>query len=258
VPDCEGLAEFSQVRGLNRPETPPTPRLRLRCVLIATRSRHLYDLSMSNNLPGILIAFEGIDGAGKTTQVELLTQLLVSRGERVVRSKEPTDGAWGRKIRASATSGRMSLADELNAFIEDRKEHVANLIRPTLAAGGIVILDRYYFSTIAYQGARGANVDELREQMLRIAPPPDVVFLIDLDPQVGLSRISDSRGEVPNDFERLEPLTMIRRIFLDLAAADPTIRTIDGSRAVDLVHEDVKNGLLEGVLARKRPGLKLD
>jgi len=213
---------------------------------------------MSNNLPGILIAFEGIDGAGKTTQVELLTQLLVSRGEHVVRSKEPTDGVWGRKIRASATSGRMSLADELNAFIEDRKEHVQNLIRPTLASGGIVILDRYYFSTIAYQGARGANVDELREQMLRIAPPPDVVFLIDLDPQVGLSRISDSRGDVPNDFERLEPLTMIRRIFLDLAATDPTIRTIDGSQAVEQVHQDVKNCLLQDVLVRKRPGLKLD
>ncbi len=104
---------------------------------------------------GILIVFDGIDGGGKTTQAKLLADILTAAGETVVLSKEPTDGPWGKQLRASATTGRMSLADELHAFTEDRKQHVTNLIAPALARGEIVILDRYFYSTIAYQGARG-------------------------------------------------------------------------------------------------------
>src|SRR5262245_42547095 len=95
--------------------------------------------------PGILIVVEGIDGAGKSTQVRRIAEALRAVGETVVQSREPTDGPWGRKIRESAVSGRMSLADELHAFVEDRREHVAGVIRPALDRGEIVVLDRYYY-----------------------------------------------------------------------------------------------------------------
>src|SRR5688572_19594551 len=84
---------------------------------------------------GILVAVEGIDGAGKTTQVRMLEERLRLAGMDVVASKEPTDGKWGRKVRQSATTGRLPLEEETEAFVEDRKEHVANLVVPSLEAG---------------------------------------------------------------------------------------------------------------------------
>src|SRR5947207_8330328 len=88
---------------------------------------------------GYLIVVEGIDGAGKSTQVRRLAETLRDAGFAVTCSREPTDGPWGRKIRASAAAERMSLDDELHAFIDDRKEHVAQVIRPALERGEIVV-----------------------------------------------------------------------------------------------------------------------
>lgn len=192
-------------------------------------------MNESPNSPGRLIVVEGIDGAGKSTQVRRLAEALTAAGRTVVTSREPTDGPWGRKLRASAESTRLSLADELHAFIEDRKQHVAEVIRPALAAGAIVLLDRYYFSTMAYQGARGADVAEIRRANEAIAPRPDLVLLVDFDPQTALTRIRESRGDVPNEFEQLDQLRAIRKIFLDTAAADKTFRIIDGHGTADEV-----------------------
>src|SRR5947209_1050262 len=134
---------------------------------------------------GVLIAIEGIDGAGKTTQVNRLAEVLRSVGGlEVVTSKEPTNGRWGQKIRQSAASGRLPLEEELEAFIQDRLEHVAQIIVPSLAADKVVILDRYFYSTIAYQGARGADIAYLDRHMREIAPVPDVVYVLDIDPGV--------------------------------------------------------------------------
>ncbi|MBX3412144.1 MAG: dTMP kinase [Pirellulales bacterium] len=207
---------------------------------------------MSKPDEGILIAVEGIDGAGKTTQVELLRQALVAVGEVVIASKEPTNGPWGRKIRESAQQGRMSADEELHAFIEDRKEHVAQLVQPALERGEIVILDRYYFSTIAYQGSRGMDVPELRQRMESLFPRPDVVLLFDARPEITLERIESLRGEVPNHFERLDLLTAIRRVFLDLAAHDETILRVDAEQVVPAVFRKVIGLLVDSVLRTKR------
>lgn len=187
----------------------------------------------------MLIAVEGIDGAGKTTQVGFIEQFLRSSGFAVVRSKEPTDGPWGQKIRKSASSGRMSLNDELQAFIEDRKEHVRQVILPALSRGEVVLLDRYFYSTIAYQGARGSDVDELTEDMLRIAPEPDLVVLLDVAPDIGLQRIAHGRGETPNAFENEETLRAVRAEFLQLSKKHTNILTIDASRDIESVRVEV-------------------
>ena len=198
----------------------------------------------------ILVVFEGIDGAGKTTQARLLASALQAVGFDVVESKEPTDGVHGKIIRESATSGRLPIDRELQVFIDDRKEHVQSLIQPALDLGKVVILDRYYYSTIAYQGARGKDIDEIRDAVQEFAPVPDAVFLLDVDPTLGLSRISGSRAETPNQFEKADTLRAVRSVFN--ALTDENIVPVDGSLSIDAVHELILTGFIEGPLKRKR------
>ncbi len=110
--------------------------------LCTSSPRSIGQFSMA--YPGILIVFEGIDGAGKTTQINRLREALKRAGEIVIQSKEPTDGHWGRLIRESAKGTRMPLADELHAFVEDRREHLADTVLPALDRGAIVVRDRYF------------------------------------------------------------------------------------------------------------------
>lgn len=187
-----------------------------------------------HSLPGLLLAIEGIDGAGKTTQVELLRARLARWGRPLTVSKEPTDGPYGRRIRATAQTGRLPAAEELALFVADRREHVAGLVRPALAAGHIVILDRYYYSTAAYQGVRGLDWRAILEQNETFAPEPDLVALLDLDPDLSLLRIGE-RGDDPNHFEHAAALAQSRGIFRQLAAARPCVCLLDSAApAADL------------------------
>jgi thymidylate kinase len=198
----------------------------------------------------ILVAVEGIDGAGKTTQVSLLRDALRRAGESVVVSKEPTNGEWGQLIRDSASSGRLSLERELDLFIRDRTQHVAEVIKPALETGNIVILDRYFYSTIAYQGSRGANVADLNAHMRSLFPLPDAVFILDLDPILSLHRIAYSRGEEPNHFEEREGLERARSIFNGLGSSE--ITTVDGSMSSLSVHRTILDAFINGALKEKR------
>jgi dTMP kinase len=198
----------------------------------------------------ILIAIEGIDGAGKTTQVQMLREALERIGEHAIASKEPTNGPWGKLIKESATTGRLSLEDELNAFLNDRTEHVDTLVSPALSKGGIVILDRYFYSSIAYQGSRGANVDEIKTLMESRFPIPDAVFVLDIDPAVGIHRIANSRGEEPNHFEERGNLAKAREIFQGLSGAK--IHHLDGAGPREAVHAEVLATFIDGALKAKR------
>ncbi|MBL9091525.1 MAG: dTMP kinase [Planctomycetaceae bacterium] len=211
-------------------------------------------IPMTGGRAGKLIVVEGIDGAGKSTQVRRLAKLLLERGYSVVTSREPTDGPWGRKLRESASSGRMTIDDELHAFLEDRREHVATLIAPALERGDVVLLDRYYFSTMAYQGIRGADVAGIRAANETFAPRPDLVLLLDFDPRTAIKRISESRGDVPNEFEKLENLEAIRRIFLETAQGDATFRIVDGNGTPDEVFERLSAAALSLLLPREGGG----
>ncbi len=190
---------------------------------------------------GLLIAIEGIDGAGKTTQVELLRMALERAGRSVIASKEPTNGPWGTLLRRSAQTGRLSPEEELEMFIRDRTEHVEQLIRPHLETGDIVILDRYFYSTIAYQGARGADTEAVRERMHALFPIPDAVFILDIDPAAGIHRIAHNRGEEPNQFENYEGLAAARAIFRRMCGGH--IHHIDATSTVDEIHKRILNSL---------------
>lgn len=205
---------------------------------------------MYNSLNSILIAVEGIDGAGKTTQVELLRKAIESVGETVVVSKEPTSGQWGRIIKESASTGRLSNDEELELFIKDRTEHVETLIAPALEGGKVVILDRYFYSTIAYQGSRGANVSQVRTEMLERFPVPDGVFLLDIVEHLSAYRIAHVRGEEPNHFEERGSLALARTIFN--AMPDSNIFRFDGALSRDAVHQEILNTFVDGPFKAKR------
>jgi dTMP kinase len=190
---------------------------------------------------GVFIVFEGIDGAGKSTQIRLLAKELQRRGLEPVLSREPTDGPWGRKLRESATTGRLSEQEELECFLRDRAEHVANLIEPSLGEGKWVILDRYYYSTIAYQGIRGHDPVALRREMEARFPKPDRVYLLDLDPAAAVERIKAGRHEGLNEFERREALERIREVFLSIDGSE--MQVIDANQPLMAVHRAIVSSL---------------
>lgn len=202
---------------------------------------------------GFLVAVEGIDGAGKTTQVARLADAMKKEGLDVVVSKEPTNGKWGSLLRRSATEGRLSPEAELAAFLEDRKEHVAELIRPALERRALVILDRYYFSTMAYQGLHGVDPEHLRQLNEEFAPVPDLLVILDLDPEASLARI-EGRGDQANHFERVHLLEQSREIFQRYIEPNPRrspdgrqcwVYRVDASRPVEEIASDIRIRLIQ-------------
>ena len=190
---------------------------------------------------GLFIVIEGIDGTGKSTQARRLGEWLASQGREVVLSREPTAGPWGQKVRESAATGRLSREDELEYFLNDRREHVAELIAPSLAAGKIVVLDRYYFSTMAYQGARSFDPAEIRRKNEEFAPVPDLLLIMDLAVDAALERIG-ARGDTANEFEKRENLERCREIFLSLKD-ESFARVINTCGTLDEVAERVREAV---------------
>ncbi|MFH1020630.1 MAG: dTMP kinase [Pseudomonadota bacterium] len=184
---------------------------------------------------GFFIAFEGIDGTGKTTQIELLAEVLRQRGLSVVATREPTDGQYGRKIR-ELYKNRKSVTpeEELALFLDDRREHVAQVIAPALACGQVVLTDRYYYSTAAYQGAAGHDPQKIIAANELFAPVPDMVIMLEAPVSLGVHRVQKLRGETLNDFEQEETLARVAGIFAGLK--DANIRRIDGTGSAEAVH----------------------
>ncbi len=192
---------------------------------------------MKTALLGKLIVFEGIDGTGKTTQLALLARHLCRKGYTVVTTREPTEGTYGKQIRELYLDREScSREEELELFLADRREHVDSLILPALREGKIVLCDRYYLSTVAYQGAVGFDPDEILQRN-DFAPVPDLALLFEVPISTSLKRITQGRGEQLNDFEQAESLSRVSRIFHVLNL--PCIRRIDADRSIDAVHLDV-------------------
>lgn len=186
---------------------------------------------MKTPIPGgLLVAIEGIDGTGKSTVAATLAQWCGERGLACVFSREPTNLGHGRKLRESMETGRLSIEEELDLFRLDRKEHVERSIGPALSESQIVILDRYYWSNAAYQGARGADVPAIIAANEAIAPVPGLILFMDIAVDAALERIH-GRGDLPNDFEKREALEKTRAIFTALHERGdrPSVR-VDASR----------------------------
>jgi len=197
---------------------------------------------------GLFIVFEGIDGTGKSTQLHLLAERLRQLGYAIVATREPTNGPYGQKIRELFVDrGAVSREEELDLFIADRDQHVKEVIVPALADGCVVICDRYYLSTVAYQGANGMD-PELILQKNKDFPVPDLAIILEIDPAHGIQRIQKQRHEHPNSFEEEANLRKVAGIFA--AMPHHYIARINGSDSIENVQRLVFETVAK-VLARK-------
>lgn len=178
----------------------------------------------------LFIVFEGIDGSGKTTLADMLFDHYRAGGVPAVRLREPTDGEWGRRIREMLKGEEAPRAEEqLRLFLLDREDDVKRNIRPMMAEKRLILMDRYYFSNAAYQGAAGLPPDTIiSENRKRGFPEPDRVYLVDIDPEEALRRIGSRNGGMGKElFEKKFFLERVREIYLSLAGE--TFRVLDGS-----------------------------
>lgn len=186
---------------------------------------------------GLLIVFEGTDGTGKSTQLKLLSDYLKEKDYPVISTREPTEGQYGMKIRQLYVDrSSYSHEEELELFLADRREHVDTLLAPSLAEGKIVLCDRYFLSTAAYQGAIGFDPEAIL-QLNSFAPDPDIALLFQVPLEMGLNRITSGRGDTLNDFEQQESLEKVAVIFASLKR--PYIRPIDATGSIEEVHQRV-------------------
>lgn len=201
------------------------------------------------------ISFEGIDGSGKTTQLELLAEQLRTEGHQVLLTREPGGSPGAEEIRTLVLQGdpdRWSAETELLLFTAARRDHLERTILPALAAGKIVLCDRFADSTRMYQGLSRGDLRQAVDTLhaLMIGTEPDLTVLIDINPALGLRRAKSRHGteERFEDFgESLQ--ARMRQGFLTLAAEQPhRIRVVDGDRSIEDVAQDISN-LVQSYLA---------
>jgi len=201
---------------------------------------------------GAFIVFEGIDGAGKSTQARLLAEELTKLGHGVVLTKEPTDTPFGKLIRRLVLTGgkegiidgaKISREAEALLFAADRAEHVDKLIRPSLRSGKTVVSDRYFYSSLAYQWARGLDLKWLID-LNRFAIRPDLVILLDLPPEEGLKRINGR--SIRSEFDKIFELQIkVRENYLKLADVFEEVVVVDARGSVLEVHERVMREIFQ-------------
>ena len=203
-------------------------------------------MRMETNKKGRFIVFEGIDGAGKTTQIELLEKRLKEAGRKVYRTAEPTESVSGGLLRDALSGVSRRTACEMAAmFVLDRIFHNVNPvngIRKMLAEGYDVICDRYYYSSMAYQGS---ETDAAWVRDMNLGCPeilrPDVCVFLDLTPEQSMARIA--RGRATQEiYENAEKLTAVRKKFFDVFEElkdSDRICVVNAYRSIDEIHEDI-------------------
>lgn len=198
----------------------------------------------------MFITFEGIDGVGKSTQLNLLQSWLEERGHEVVRTLEPGGTELGQEIRHLLLHRKGDVAPRSEALLyaADRAHHVATKIRPALAEGKVVLSDRYFDSSVAYQGAaRELDVDEVRNISLWAVDNllPDLTVLLDLDAEAAMIRRSTT-GTEPDRLEREKVDFFVRARAQYLAlAVEPRFLVIDATKSVAEIQELIRARLIE-------------
>lgn len=217
-----------------------------------------------DGLPGTFITLEGVDGSGKSTQAARIADALRAEGRRVELTREPGGSPIAERIREillDPDHGEMAWATEVMLYLASRAEHMAQRVLPALRAGAVVVCDRFLDSTLAYQAWGRAHGAEPKEAAAVIREAnrlgtggvgPELTFLFDLDPLVGLQRARGA-GRGPDRLEGggLAFLRRVRAGFLELAASEPDrIVVVDAARPEDVISEEILS-LTRALLGRK-------
>ncbi len=193
--------------------------------------------------PGLLVAVEGLDGAGKSTLLKKLAKALSQEGLKVLITQEPTQGEWGQKIREHLASGsKISPQAMAELFLRDRREHAKNFLLPNLKDQKIIFCDRYYLSTLAYQGACDLDLTTLKRQNETWAPVPDVVLYLKVPLEEALKRVEKRPLYKPEAFETREFLAKVTALYEEIL---PKFRhvVVEASKGEEEVLEEALSAL---------------
>lgn len=189
-------------------------------------------------MKGKLIVIEGIDGSGKSTCAKNLAEKLNSINIKTIYTFEPTHSHYGAKLRDGMLSEDLDAEEELLLFVKDRKEHIEYMIKPALEEGYFIILDRYFYSSIAYQGAKGIDINRIMNLHKDFIVKPDIVFIFHLPIDIALNRIISKRG-IADRFENETYLKKVDKIFHSFN--EPFIYHIDTDKDIKIINDELFN-----------------
>ncbi|MBU0628212.1 MAG: dTMP kinase [Nanoarchaeota archaeon] len=194
-------------------------------------------------MKSLFIVLDGLDGSGKGEMIKRLRAYFSKRGVNLLITREPTDGEYGKQVKEILKTDKDSRdkAEEcLQLFVKDREEHLKNIIEPFLEReNAVVICDRYYYSTIAFQHTQGIDLEKVVADNMDFRTP-DIAFILDLPAEMAIERI-EKRGADKEKFEQLSFMKELRQNFLKLKdELDDNIKIIDASKSKDEVFEQIK------------------
>ncbi len=192
---------------------------------------------------GLFITFEGADGCGKTTQMNLLAEYLKNQGREVVLTREPGGKGLGEKIREILLNydGEVSDRCESFLFLADRAQNIDTIVNPAVDAGKIVLCDRHTDSSVAYQGyGRGLDIERINmlNNLATNGKKPDITFVFDIDTETSMKRVGKEKDRMES--AGFEFHTKVRNGYLEIAKKEPErIKVIDASKSIEEIHQEV-------------------
>ena len=192
---------------------------------------------------GLFITFEGPDGCGKTTQMNLLAQYFEKKGKKVVLTREPGGKGLGEKVREILLNYNGEVSDRCESFLflADRAQNIDIIVKPAVEKGEIVLCDRHIDSTVAYQGyGRGLDINEINilNNLATGGKKPDLTLVFDVDVETSMKRVGKEKDRMESagiDFHN-----RVRNGYLELAKQEPTrIKVLDATKTIKEIHEKV-------------------
>lgn len=192
---------------------------------------------------GLFITFEGVDGCGKTTQIELLNKYLMEKGKETLLTREPGAKGLGIKLREILLNynGEVSPQCESFLFLADRAQHIDCIIKPALTKGTVVLCDRHTDSTVAYQGyGRGLNLDRINmlNDIATGGLKPDLTIVFDIDTETSMKRVGKEQDRMES--AGIGFLNKVREGYLKIAESEPErVKVINSSDTIENIHKQV-------------------
>lgn len=192
---------------------------------------------------GLFITFEGTDGCGKTTQIEMLKDYFEKQGRTVLLTREPGAKGLGTKLREILLNydGEVSPVCESFLFLADRAQHVDTIIKPAVARGEIVLCDRHTDSTVAYQGyGRELEIEQIKmlNNIATSGLKPDLTFIFDIDIDTAQKRVGKNKDRMES--AGIEFFKRVRNGYLEIAKQEPErVKVLDGSKSIETIHNEL-------------------